>query len=404
VQASVGLLVAVIFINTWVVGGLVVPAVVTGSSMAPALLGTHVRWQCAGCKAEFRCDVESLPAAGRDAICPACGAANRSDRGQFVNGQRILVDRTAFGWRAPRRWEAVVLRSPENPDMLCVKRVVGLPGEVVDLRDGDVVVDGRVARKQLGAQHALAVAVAGDETARERWQAEREGTWVWRDAWCVHRAGRMGAIDWLVYHHAEPTAAGEQPKQPILDGSTVDQNESRRLNAVPDVIVRWLVRGDADGKCYLRARLRGDDFRLALPLGKGAARLTHNGVRVRAASVPGGHHKSLPVEVVLSDQRVRCLVAGKQIIEYDFEPTPVEGPAEGPALAIGAAEAAIEVGQLEVLRDVYYTHGPGGPRQYRLTASEYFVLGDNSPHSRDSRTWGAGGVTAGLLLGPALTW
>ena len=73
-------------------------------------------------------------------------------------------------------------------------------------------------------------------------------------------------------------------------------------------------------------------------------------------------------------------------------------------MAIGAAEAAIEVGQLEVLRDVYYTHGPGGPRQYRLTDNEYFVLGDNSPHSRDSRTWGAGGVTAGLLLGPALTW
>ncbi len=54
-------------------------------------------------------------------------------------GQRVLVRR----WRAPQRWDVVVLQSPTGADELLVKRVVGLPGERVALRVGGVWADGR---------------------------------------------------------------------------------------------------------------------------------------------------------------------------------------------------------------------------------------------------------------------
>ncbi|MEO0531064.1 MAG: signal peptidase I [Planctomycetota bacterium] len=53
-------------------------------------------------------------------------------------GQRITVLRA----RPPRRWDAVVLRSPTDANRLVVKRLVGLPGEAVTFRDGTVLIDG----------------------------------------------------------------------------------------------------------------------------------------------------------------------------------------------------------------------------------------------------------------------
>lgn len=412
IEALIGLAVGAIVLNTWVLGGLVVPAVVSGGSMAPSLFGAHMQWDCSDCRGSFACDVESLPATGQPAICPRCGHASEVESGRLQPGQRVLINRSAYSLRKPRRWEAVVLRSPDEPEMLCVKRVVGLPGETLDIRDGDVVINGRVTRKQPPVQSALAVAVADEAVAAVRWKPERAGTWTWQENWCTHTAGRTGAIDWLVYHHAEPTAPAEpesaeskSAESPILDGSAYDQNESRRLNPVADVFLRCEVRGNADDIVYLRARSRGDDFRISLPLGKGAVKLSHNGNRVRAARTVGGRHGGLAIELVISDQRLKLSLGDHAALEYDFEPTARGDSQPGPALGIGVADTAVRVGKLTVLRDVYYTQGPGGPTQYRLGPNEYFVLGDNSPHSIDSRVWAArGGVAAGLLLGPALAW
>jgi signal peptidase I len=65
-------------------------------------------------------------------------------------------------------------------------------------------------------------------------------------------------------------------------------------------------------------------------------------------------------------------------------------------VAIGAQCLGVEVGKLRVFRDVYYT-SPEGPRgrwairaPIRLGREEYFLLGDNSTISEDSRSWAVG--------------
>lgn len=59
-------------------------------------------------------------------------------------GQRMVVDRTAFWLRTPRRWEIVVLNCPHEPRELCVKRIAGLPGERLRIHDGHVLIGGQV--------------------------------------------------------------------------------------------------------------------------------------------------------------------------------------------------------------------------------------------------------------------
>jgi signal peptidase I len=58
------------------------------------------------------------------------------------------------------------------------------------------------------------------------------------------------------------------------------------------------------------------------------------------------------------------------------------------------------VRNLRLDRDLHYTNaGRMGTGQCRLGPSEYFVLGDNSGNSEDSRFWPAPGVTARDMIG-----
>jgi signal peptidase I len=43
----------------------------------------------------------------------------------------------------PRRGDVVVFEHPHRPGFMLVKRVVGLPGEIVEISEGGVAVDGR---------------------------------------------------------------------------------------------------------------------------------------------------------------------------------------------------------------------------------------------------------------------
>src|SRR5262249_30827032 len=78
----------------------------------------------------------------------------------------------------------------------------------------------------------------------------------------------------------------------------------------------------------------------------------------------------------------------------------------GPQIAVGADGARVEIVDLVVERDVYYLAptGDDAPVQYQLADDEYFVLGDNSSHSTDSRAWSPAGLPVTHLVGRVLKW
>ena len=63
-------------------------------------------------------------------------------RPMLTDGQRLLVSRLAYHRSPPQRGDLVVLRDPIQPDMRYVKRIVGLPGEHVQMDGGNVAIDG----------------------------------------------------------------------------------------------------------------------------------------------------------------------------------------------------------------------------------------------------------------------
>ncbi|MCM8796866.1 MAG: signal peptidase I [Candidatus Omnitrophica bacterium] len=78
-----------------------------------------------------------------------------SMRPTLVEGDLIIVNKFLYGaripltfirfpaFRRPLRGEVIVFKYPENPGKNFIKRLVGFPGEVVEIKDGTIYIDGR---------------------------------------------------------------------------------------------------------------------------------------------------------------------------------------------------------------------------------------------------------------------
>ena len=115
----------------------------TGNSMAPTILGFHRQGVCEECGSPGFCTViPGMPRQPRMAmmICEDHFHVSRSRN----CGDRILKpDRTiAAKFLRPRRWDIVVFRNPADPGEIYCQRLVGLPGEEIEIRDGSVWANG----------------------------------------------------------------------------------------------------------------------------------------------------------------------------------------------------------------------------------------------------------------------
>jgi signal peptidase I len=113
------------------------PLEVVSGSMSPTVRGPHRAFDCPHCGARNTPPADFPPMIGRPAYCEVCRKPGPIEAElPITRGDRVLVDRTAFLRRAPRRWEVVVFRLPHQARKLAVKRILGLPGETIGLRDG----------------------------------------------------------------------------------------------------------------------------------------------------------------------------------------------------------------------------------------------------------------------------
>ncbi len=68
---------------------------------------------------------------------------------QLNDGERLLVNKLVYykiqsvSWGHLERGDIVVFWFPREPDKSYVKRIIGLPGEMVEVRNGKVIIDGQ---------------------------------------------------------------------------------------------------------------------------------------------------------------------------------------------------------------------------------------------------------------------
>ena len=60
----------------------------------------------------------------------------------IMKGDRIIGSRLAYKSKDPQRFDIVIFKYPDDPSKIFIKRVIGLPGETVEVKDGKVYIDG----------------------------------------------------------------------------------------------------------------------------------------------------------------------------------------------------------------------------------------------------------------------
>ncbi len=60
----------------------------------------------------------------------------------FPDGEYLLSDKISYRLHEPKRGDVIVFKAPRTPDEEFIKRIIGLPGETVNLKDGKIVING----------------------------------------------------------------------------------------------------------------------------------------------------------------------------------------------------------------------------------------------------------------------
>ncbi|HNQ23871.1 MAG TPA: S26 family signal peptidase [Phycisphaerae bacterium] len=473
--------IVVAFILAFVFRAFVVEAfVIPTGSMAPTLYGAHGMIACPKCGTEFAYGLQDRAAKGGvpvgandEAICPNCdhviATLSQNDyAGNADAGDRILVLKWPYDAQlerlGPQRWDVTVFKNPSDGNMNYIKRLAGLPNEVLMIVDGDVYtapvetlsagaraafeaqlkdkyelqaglrygvlqplpegvlaeLDGklRITRKTPVAQKSLWFVVydhnylpraAGD--LQPRWEAQRgaDSRWDTRQR-RVRFDGRGGATEYI------------ELRDKAMDARCAYNIRSGSAPPVSDQRVRFvLLPVDGEGVVRLRLEKRGRVFWATLHM-SGLVTLCES-AEVPAETVEPPLVRQLapfragrPVEIAFEnvDYRVALAVRGQEVLATSSE---AEAPGYyapdvralrqgrlAPAVTprIYAEGGVFELMHLVVERDVYYywergatipdtwaRTGPWGGtgNPILLRADEYFMLGDNTAASQDSRLW-----------------
>ncbi|WP_339732944.1 signal peptidase I [uncultured Gimesia sp.] len=515
-ESVVSLAIAVILFRTFQAEGYMIS---TGS-MAPSLLGYHKQVKCPRCDFSFTYGVayddsvsgnrfqpqghshgEALHQSGHYATCPNCNTHSIDLANVPRNeGDQLLVFKHAYYLKGPQRWDVAVFLNPIKPTQAYVKRVVGLPGEAVQVKQGDLYIDGKIQRKNLQTQRAVRLLVHDhhyqpkhddfflprfipveepieeNEQARSNhqpWMPESEGfvydasggdpmssatpqqwSWVKYQHW-MRQGGR-----YLTTVSLEAWPEEIEPPEPVLGpiqfdpekkqlscrGAMTSEDCHRFLDQSEDDDFRYAVAllyekshvapvldhyaynsglenqeaipvHDCLFECDLNARSGQGQF--AIEMFDGHHRF-RNLIDFKSRQVSlfvddqdqpvrtGGLNKtlqeeSMQLEMSIMDRQVLFAINGQLIYQpLLFSETSEPREAIRGPVRFGANGGYFEVTQLKLYRDIHYTRGKGlhGVEEpYELDQQSYFVLGDNSPVSLDSRSWADGKVECKYLLG-----
>lgn len=74
----------------------------------------------------------------------------------FSNGDYILTDKITYLLRKPDRGEVVIFHPPQSESIEYIKRIIGLPGDVIEYDDRRILINGRLlSEPYLAYAHTL---------------------------------------------------------------------------------------------------------------------------------------------------------------------------------------------------------------------------------------------------------
>lgn len=76
------------------------------------------------------------------------------------DGDNLIVDKISYRFRDPERYEIIVFPYKYQENTYYIKRIIGLPGETVQVADGKVYINGEVLDEHYGNEEMLEPGIA----------------------------------------------------------------------------------------------------------------------------------------------------------------------------------------------------------------------------------------------------
>jgi len=386
-------------------------------------------------------NIESLAAAlilvllvwhfGLEAFRIPSGSMAPTLLGDPVTGDRVLVDKFAYQWREPERWEPVVFRYPLRRSEPYVKRLVGLPGEQLLIAGGDIYIkrhdnaEIELLTKTPEAREVLWLPVIHGVRERRDWVTHfhREGDADFEGGWIRLRENGSAIFP------RDGTSPGDIRDHDASFGATETHASQFNRHVVGDSRIRATARLRENGGLLVTLVRDADEYTLELQQGVGGAKLFHretgetSQTRIAMEDLRGVEvHDQVRFSFWLADGEIGLELDGRHVARKHVgtplldqlrardadsrlrldSPEAIEiASAEPPAgrrgrIVMRPVDAGAEVRVAGIDRDIYYI-GRQMDRRFvglvelplgvTLEGDQHYVLGDNSAGSADSRYW-----------------
>ena len=391
-------------------------------SMADTLLGAHYRLRCTECGYKYcygQSGAQLSRGQGRYAReysrCPSCGYFQDIGDTAPSSGDRILVLKCLYQFEEPKQWDVVVFRNPLDPTENYIKRLVGRPGETVEIIDGDVYINGKISRKPRKVQEELWMPICDNDYQPARPEEPAFNKHTWRQPfrnmegskWTTeeenptifHLASAPAERNWLFYD----TTRGNDFRATYAYDEVMDY---RFMPYCSDLMIRfWVNPGEPEGQAGAELSKYGITY---------VGRVDFSGKMTisRLSDKPEAGEEMLTSDTVETPpidkptmlkfanvDHVLVLEFGKKRIIYDLGSGPNDAGARKTGIEPQAkifGQGKLDISHLALFRDIHYTASnpsssePGRATEghpFKLEADQFFMLGDNSPRSEDGRWW-----------------
>jgi signal peptidase I len=393
-------------------------------SMADTLMGAHFQVRCPQCGYRYeygfvpespgyyklRLPPDTLPPGpiptDLQTRCPSCGYYSEQTPRYVCNGDRILVLKCIYQLAEPKRWDVVVFKNPTTPTENYIKRLIALPGEKIEIIDGDVYINGQIARKPPQVQQELWMPVCDFDYQPVDPNHGRFNDRKWTSAF------NFGSSAWKV--------SDDNPTHLVLDHPS-DQNSTltyggpsandfrvayayNRIDMIPhaavcgDLMVRFYAKADSEtGRIGVTLSKYGVDYRAWWDLTGRMVLARMDGDKEiildsRLTETPKSG-RFAPFKFANVDHQLLFEVNGDRLcVDLGKSPGALRR-SEAPPRVDLFGSGKLTLAHIGVFRDIYYTNTSSEKRAteghppFQLEKDEFFVMGDNSPNSWDARCW-----------------
>ena len=420
-------------------------------SMAETLRGAHFRVRCGQCGYRYDHDfiseryinpktgrptlntanpAKKMPIAPRSSRCASCGYSEpkpiRSHDGQYFvhkdgqtepaysrtifKGDQIFVLKSVYQFFEPKRWDVIVFKNPTEPRINYIKRCVALPGETLQIIDGDIFIDGNIQRKPGKVQEELWMTVYDNDYQPARPDEASFNGHSWKQPfekvetskWNL--SGNNSTVFELDSNDSSVQRIQYNDQQGNDFRATYAYDDPASYPMMPvcsDLMVQYYPEMQADSAAGVQISKYGIAYQGWIKSDGTLQmfRLTPSGQQVlleETDCLPSDLDKTSRFRFAVVDQQLVLEFGSSKLIGdlgTGIDAAGTDRQITPQVQILGSGK--LRLTHIALYRDIYYLSSDEDNRVQRasrnhpmvLEEDEFFACGDNSPFSADSRLW-----------------